>query len=72
MQDPDLNSPENLHVRYSFPCRRHRRFCRVCALCARAEPPLGRGTMFEALIGLAVAVALAAYLVVTLVRPERF
>ncbi|WVT73653.1 K(+)-transporting ATPase subunit F [Sinorhizobium chiapasense] len=29
-------------------------------------------TMFEALIGLAVAVALAAYLVVTLVRPERF
>ncbi|OCO98251.1 K+-transporting ATPase subunit F [Ensifer sp. LC13] len=28
--------------------------------------------MFEALIGLVVAVALAAYLVVTLVRPERF
>ncbi|WP_425336152.1 K(+)-transporting ATPase subunit F [Sinorhizobium numidicum] len=28
--------------------------------------------MFEALIGLAVAAALAAYLVVTLVRPERF
>ncbi|MEI2300831.1 K(+)-transporting ATPase subunit F [Ensifer sp. MJa1] len=28
--------------------------------------------MFEALIGLAVAVALAAYLIVTLVRPERF
>ncbi|MBD9649252.1 K(+)-transporting ATPase subunit F [Ensifer sp. PDNC004] len=28
--------------------------------------------MFEALLGLAVAVALAAYLVVTLVRPERF
>ncbi|MDK1386864.1 K(+)-transporting ATPase subunit F [Sinorhizobium sp. 8-89] len=28
--------------------------------------------MFEALIGLAVAIALAAYLLVTLVRPERF
>ncbi|WP_110754027.1 K(+)-transporting ATPase subunit F [Phyllobacterium leguminum] len=28
--------------------------------------------MFEALIGLAVAIALAAYLIVTLVRPERF
>ncbi|KQX41026.1 K(+)-transporting ATPase subunit F [Ensifer adhaerens] len=28
--------------------------------------------MFEALLGLAVAVGLAAYLVVTLVRPERF
>ncbi|MFK0275653.1 K(+)-transporting ATPase subunit F [Ensifer sp. NPDC090286] len=28
--------------------------------------------MIEALLGLAVAVALAAYLVVTLVRPERF
>ncbi|MQW89037.1 K(+)-transporting ATPase subunit F [Sinorhizobium saheli] len=28
--------------------------------------------MLEALIGLAVALALAAYLVVTLVRPERF
>ncbi|MBD9486026.1 MULTISPECIES: K(+)-transporting ATPase subunit F [Ensifer] len=28
--------------------------------------------MFEAFIGLAVAFALAAYLIVTLVRPERF
>ncbi|ANK71262.1 MULTISPECIES: K(+)-transporting ATPase subunit F [Ensifer] len=28
--------------------------------------------MFEALLGLAVAIGLAAYLVVTLVRPERF
>ncbi|MCG5484175.1 MAG: K(+)-transporting ATPase subunit F [Sinorhizobium meliloti] len=28
--------------------------------------------MVEALIGLVVAVALAAYLIVTLVRPERF
>ncbi|WP_104840244.1 K(+)-transporting ATPase subunit F [Sinorhizobium fredii] len=28
--------------------------------------------MLEALIGLAVALALAAYLLVTLVRPERF
>jgi len=28
--------------------------------------------MFEALLGLTVAVGLAAYLVVTLVRPERF
>ncbi|QRM57968.1 K(+)-transporting ATPase subunit F [Sinorhizobium sp. BG8] len=28
--------------------------------------------MLEPLIGLAVAIALAAYLVVTLIRPERF
>ncbi|WP_409517107.1 K(+)-transporting ATPase subunit F [Ensifer sp.] len=28
--------------------------------------------MFEAFLGLAVAFALAAYLIVTLVRPERF
>lgn len=29
-------------------------------------------TMIEALIGLSVALALAAYLIVTLIRPERF
>jgi K+-transporting ATPase KdpF subunit len=31
-----------------------------------------RATMFEPLLGAAVAIALAAYLVVTLARPERF
>ena len=48
---------------------RHAR--RAGALCAQPRPYLRRA-MIEPLIGLAVAIALGVYLVVTLIRPERF
>jgi K+-transporting ATPase KdpF subunit len=38
----------------------------------RAQKRLGEGEMFEPLLGLAVAVALGIYLLITLLKPERF
>ncbi|VTZ28076.1 ATPase (modular protein) [Methylocella tundrae] len=39
---------------------------------ARSQPHLMEGFMFEPLLGLAVAVALGVYLLITLLKPERF
>ena len=60
------------YARYHFRGRRRRRLPVLRALRALAEQAVGSMPMIEAFIGLAVAVALGAYLLVTLLRPERF
>ncbi|VTZ48057.1 ATPase (modular protein) [Methylocella tundrae] len=63
---------EVFHVRRHLPrfgLRLHRIAVR---LRARSQPHLMEGFMFEPLLGLAVAVALGVYLLITLLKPERF
>jgi K+-transporting ATPase KdpF subunit len=39
---------------------------------ARSQPHLTEGSMLEPILGLVVAVALGVYLLITLLKPERF
>ncbi len=58
-------------VRYDLPRRWRQRFCRPLRLRLPLREAL-RPAMFEPILGLVVALALAGYLLFTLLKPEKF
>ncbi|MBB3770123.1 K+-transporting ATPase KdpF subunit [Angulomicrobium tetraedrale] len=70
LEDPPAQQEELDHARYCLSGDRHRLFHADGRLCARRFK--GVGPMFDLLLGAAVALSLAAYLVAALLRPEKF